>query len=64
MIVNKGAQNSPRAETDTDQSKIKVTRTVVSPNVAWLPKVATLSAEVVIVASASSVLVGGEGRST
>lgn len=46
------------------QSEIKITRTVVSPDVAWLPQVATLSTEVVIVASASSVLVGGVRRST
>lgn len=39
-----------------------ITRTVVSPDVAWLPQVATLSAEVVIVAPASSELVGGVRR--
>lgn len=37
--------------------EIGSTRTVVSPDVAWLAGVATLSTEVVVVASASSVLV-------
>ena len=63
ILEKKEVHNSPIAE-NGDGYKVKITRTVVSPEVAWLPQVATLSAEVVIVASSSSILVGGVRRST
>ena len=58
--VQKEVQNAPLAKKPLWQKAI--TRTVVSPDVAWLPQVATLSAEVVIVASTSSELVWGVRR--